>query len=811
MRHLPIILFFSGPLLMANTMAPWQTKAIKERETAIRSIRNVCREVDELLLHLGVNDTPDAAAFENSSMPQGNPGETVAEADGGMLFDAENSRITYINNVRVNDARARLRCARRLYVQFPQSSLADRQDGAQNALKSNKKTAPAPASPSPIKKQTPTPSKATPASPASSKVEPSTPLAEPEVEPTTELPGIPVAAAPATMQMPINEEPLDITTEEAVIDTKRNCILLIGSKAKSPGIHLRRGQDEATLHPTRQGAAPIIMADDNGDIMLKSGRLHIVWQDKEGATNELKSEAETVYYRSDEHSLLIAGKSQIRTANGTLKFDKGALVVLEPGNTPAKHKDGFMSQFTNVSVSGVAYAEAWGNVIATAPKNSTRMASEIRGEHLVYDAKTGTCLTEGKNCRLVYGKNNLQTNGSLRLEANGDILLKGAEITGSYERPASQKGQAAIQGSFRTADKLVFTAANGTITAPKGIILKDAYSDFSCTGPLVLTLQRGDKQSNAPKWGNMNLSIVQYKDISHARATGNVILHHGEVAGSPDTELRAAEADVNMLTGEATLTAASGQQAMLRSKGYEIAAQSAQNPSQVELTANGDIHIVGDQIDATLQANNGTARIHARQSLHLNRESGELSIGPKSRISSPDGIMTANGPLTVTLRRTPVAQSRPILPRFPHLVYNYDGLEKAHTQQGGTLQTVQASMQCNGPITVHMNGNSATNDTSPTAAISYASAEGSVALAGKDSTGRIISATGDKITLNGRTGEKRLSGNKVTLADAFNTHTAYGPGASVIIDKKNNARISGSRHTTTATRIHNQIEQQKKK
>lgn len=810
MRHLPTILFLSAPLLMANTLAPWQAKAIKEREAAIHSIRNVCREVDEILLHLGVNDTPDAAAFENSSMPQGNPGETVAEADGGMLFDAENSRVTYINNVRVNDARARLRCSRRLYVQFPQSSLADRQDGAQNALKGNKKATPA-SSPAAKKQAASAPSKATPTAPAPTKAKPSTLLPVPEAEQPTELPGIPVATAPATMQMPINEEPLDITTEEAVVDTKRNCILLIGSKTKSPGIHLRRGRDEITLHPTRRGAAPIIMADDNGDIMLKSGRLHIVWQDKDGATNELKSEAETVYYRSAEHSLLIAGKSQLRTARGTLKFDKGALVVLEPGSTPAKHKDGFMSQFTNVSVSGVAYAEAWGNVIATAPKNGTHMASEIRGEHLVYDAKTGTCLTEGKNCRLVYGKNNLQTNGSLRLEANGDILLEGAEITGSYERPAPQKGQAAIQGSFRSAGSLVFTAANGTITAPKGITLKDAYSDFSCTGPLVLTLQREDKQSTAPKWGNMNLAIAQYTDISHARATGNVILHHGEVAGSPDTELRAAEADVNMLTGEATLTAASGQQAILRSKGYEIAAQSAQKPSQVELAANGDIHIAGEQINATLQANNGTARIHARQSLHLNRESGKLSIGPQSRITSPDGIMTANGSLTVTLRRTPAVQARPILPRFPHLVYNYDGLEKAHTQQGGTLQTAQASMQCNGPITVHMNANPAANDSSPTAAISYASAEGSVALAGKDSTGRIISATGDKITLDGRTGEKRLSGSKVTLADAFNTHTAYGPGASVIIDKKNNARISGSRHTTTATRIHNQIEQQKKK
>lgn len=804
MRYLPTILFLSTPLLMANTLVPWQKQAVKEREAAIHSIRTVCREVDEILLHLGVNDTPDAAAFENSSMPQGNPGETVAEADGGMLFDAANSRVTYINNVRVNDSRARLRCARRLYVQLPLSSLTDRQEGAQHALKGDNKSPKKQTASAPNKKKAPV-AKTEPA-----KAPTSSPAPQGEATPE-ELPGIPVATAPATLEMPINEEPLDITTEEAVIDTKRNCILLIGSKSKSPGIHLRRGHDEMTLQPTRNGAAPTIMADDNGDVMIKSGKLHIVWLDKDGAQSELKTEAETVYYRSAEHSLLIAGKSQISTPQGTLRFDKGAVVVLEPKEAPAKTKDGFMSQFTNVSISGVAYAEAWGNVIATSPQSGTHLAGEVRGDHLVYDAKAGTCLTEGKNCLMVYGKNKLRTNGSLRLAANGDIYLRGAEITGTYERPAAEDGKAPIIGTFRTADTLVFTAENGTITAPKGITLKDAYSDFSCTGPLVLTLQQDKNAKKAPTFGKMNLAIAQYSDISHAKASGNIIMHHGENPGAPETELRASEADINLLTGETTLTAASGQQALLRSKGYKISASSAQKPALVELAANGDIHITGEQINATLQANGGDANIFARQSLHLNRESGELSIGPNSRIAAPDGIMTANGSLTATLRRTPAEQARPIIPRYPHLVYNYDGLEKASTKQGGTLQTAQASMQCKGPISVIMNPQPVANDSSPTAAIQYASAEGSVALAGKDSTGRIISATGDKLTLNGLTGEKRLSGSKVTLADAYNVHTAYGPNAGIIIDKKNNARVTGSRHTTTATRIHHQIEQQKKK
>ncbi|MBR5522391.1 MAG: hypothetical protein IKV82_02870 [Akkermansia sp.] len=779
MRYIPTILFLSSTMLMADTIAPWQSQAVQERHTAIHSIHNVCREVDEILLHLGINDTPDAASYENSSMPEGNPGETVAESDGGMLFDAANSRVTYINNVRVCDARVRLRCARRLYVQLPSSSLFSE------------------------KNATTTPEGKTP------KQAPSDAMSTGNND--TAIPGVPVVSAPATMEVPVNDEPLDITTDEAVIDTQRNCILLTGHAKSSPGILIRQGQAEVSLDPTGKGDAPLIMADDNGDILLQSGKLNITWQDKEGNVSELQTDAETVYYRAAEHSLVVDGKARLVTPQGTLQFDKGAHITLEPKSPAGKEKDGFMSQFTNVRIAGILRAEAWGNVIATTPHSENRPAGEIQGEHLVHDAKAGTCLTEGKNCRLVYGKNTLMTDGSLRLEPNGDIYLSGSSITGSYERPATQENAPAICGTFHTKDTLHFSATDGTITAPHGISMKDDYSDFSCENSLILTLKKGTAARSVGKPGNLNLAIAQYNDISYARASGNVVLHHGDVAGQPETELRASEVELNLLTGEATLTAAGGSPVVLRSKGYELTAQSAQTPALVELASNGDIHITGEQINAALQDKENGTRIQARESLHLNRESGELALGPQSRITATDGILTANGALTAKLSKGAADRVQPLLPRFPHLVYNYNGLEKAFTSQGGTIQTAQASMQCKGVITVEMNPTPSAKDNSPTAAIKFASAEGSVALAGKDSTGRIMTATGDKLTLNGATGEKRLTGHKITLSDAYNIHTIQGAGASVVLDKKNNARISGARHTTTATRIPDQIEQQKKK
>ncbi len=789
MRYLTNILLLCTPLVSAEQLTQWQDKAIQERHAAIRAIRNICSEVDEILLHLNVNDTPNAAALENTDMPQGAAGETVAEADGGMLFDAANSRVTYINNVRVSDARALLRCARRLYVQLPQSSLTERQEGAREAINHNKQPSrPAPKQPAVVTEKT---------------------ASEPTVV-AEEIPGLPMADAPATIAVPVDEPPINITTDEAVIDSKKNCILLTGSTNKSPGLHLRRGQNEVTLQATRQGGAPIIMADANGDILINSGKIYISWQDREGQPCSLHSEADTIYYRAAEHSLLINGKTNLRTPQGTLAFTKGAVINLEPADT-APTKDGFMSQFTNVRIAGITRAEAWGEVVATSAADSQHPAGEIHGDHLIYDAKTGTCLTEGSHCKLVYGRNTIQTDGSLRLEPNGDIYLSGTEITGTYERTSPQDGKTAIQGQFRTADTLVFSAAEQTITAPKGITLRDDFTQFACTGALILTLQKSATARNTPSIGNLNLAIAQYDDISYACASGQVVLHHGDTPGKADTVLQASEAELNLLTGEGTLTAGSGQVASIHSQGYELTATSAKTPALVELAANGDIHITGEQITAQMVEKDGATRIQAYNNLHLTRATGELKIGPNSRITSPDGILTANGPLTATLHPGAPNNARPVLPRYPHLVYNYDGLSKAYTPQGGTIRTEQASMQCTGPITVELNPNPPVKSNSPTAAIKHATAEGKVAIAGKDSTGRLITAAGDKATLNGATGEKRLTGRQVTLADAYNIHTAYGPGAQVIIDKKNNARITGARHSTTATRIPDQIEQQKKK
>ena len=83
-----------------------------------------------------------------------------------------------------------------------------------------------------------------------------------------------------------------------------------------------------------------------------------------------------------------------------------------------------------------------------------------------------------------------------------------------------------------------------------------------------------------------------------------------------------------------------------------------------------------------------------------------------------------------------------------------------------------------------------------------------VAVAGKDNTGRLLRATGDMLTIDAATGNKVLTGQRVTLGDAHNTHIITGKDAGIHIDARNNIKITGSKHTTHATKVREQLNKQ---
>ena len=120
-------------------------------------------------------------------------------------------------------------------------------------------------------------------------------------------------------------------------------------------------------------------------------------------------------------------------------------------------------------------------------------------------------------------------------------------------------------------------------------------------------------------------------------------------------------------------------------------------------------------------------------------------------------------------------------------------------------------MRCTGRIHVVMKEQPASGkDRSAAADIEQAIVEGNVAIAGKDDKGKPVQAYGDKLTIDGASGVKTLSGSRVTLRSGNTTHTASGAGAAVTIDAQNNIRITGAKHTTSATNLRNQLEDNKK-
>ena len=165
-------------------------------------------------------------------------------------------------------------------------------------------------------------------------------------------------------------------------------------------------------------------------------------------------------------------------------------------------------------------------------------------------------------------------------------------------------------------------------------------------------------------------------------------------------------------------------------------------------------------------------------------------------------ILTTTGPLQAYLVADESATA-PAKGKFTGLRFNYTGIREASTESGCTVRTEKGSMQCTGPVRLLMSEQKGKDKM--LGGLVRATASGNVAVAGKDSTGRLFRATGDFLNVDNTTGMKVLSGSKVTLADANNTHTASGKGAAIRIDASNNASITGEKHSTHATNIKKQI------
>lgn len=762
------------------------------------------------------------APITSQEMPAAVPGKLVAVSDGGLVFDSEQSQLIYVRNVRVNDASLRLRASEQLIIQLEKEATRDARKKVPDSVRSESVSADTFVAPSAKSRQAHPAAdpqanneKAAQATGSHAALAAGTAGAGARTEGKDEASsGGLTNAASSTSVAPLEPVP-EVTAPVAIVDMETNRILL--STADSGGtIRITRGEDFFQVDTT-EGERADVLADELGNLYINGTSLHIIWRDSEGQLAELRSPSARIYYHAENRCLVLEGACDITHPRGRVTCNDGFCALLEEGPPPATPRTGFMSQFANMSFGGIRAATARGDVHLHGLAMDEHPDSDVQAEFLSYDGTTGACLLTGPDCRLRYGDNQLHTTESIELLDNGDIILLGDVIDGSYARPSQAVPDQEVHGTFAAQNKLTLTAADGIARTEHGFTAKDSEASFSCTGPVELCLGKGESPAAVPpreKAGMLNLAVMQYTTVDRLRARDRVqVLFHGNVPGQEGLQSGSMSGDfldVDAVAATIRVDALQGRPAILAFNNNKITAQSPEASSQIELLPNGDIDVRGSSINTTLQGEEGITKTFCRNNMHLDRLKGILTTGRNAHVHSPSGIFTSNGPLTITLAPQPADEAKaPLSPTHPQLTYPFAGVSRIYTEEGGTLRTTNASMQCTGPVDIELDPTSSHNDGKGSGSIKRATASGQVAILGKDRQGRLLRATGDRMVLDAGTGTKVITGSRVTLSNEYNTHTASGPGAAVRVDRHNNARITGTRQVTTATSIQKQVESNK--
>ncbi len=772
-RTLPLLALLLSPAATAAVQdidTPWYPAQADSCRRDADGIRESNAGLDTILRELGGTQAKGDSSADTPS-PGETEGDSIATCDNGLFFDASRPhliRLIYLDNVRLDDKRLKLHAAHRLYLQIrrhhaEEEAKATAKDEGLQPRAAQKAENPAPA--------------------------------DPDME--------------DELSLNPTGQPLVINAYDAMVDTAGNNLLFTAG----PGAELLRFElGDNSLHLRADEGKPArLLADAAGNLLMEGSHISIRWKNAEGQSGSLESDGGCAFYHSSSDTLVLEGPVVAEQSTGERIETEGRLCVrfrVARKGTDSKH---FMGQFTSLQFEGIA-------ALATEQGRRVALSDRARGisaagNCLRYNGLTGEVELQGEPCMLHYGRNYIAAKGRLMLEEDGSIALSGSDIHGAYERPSRAEEGITLHGSLRVEEELRFHAASGTITT-RGLSARDAEADFSCTGPVEITLTPlpDDKLRQLPareNIGMLNLAIARYGDIASLRATGQVRAH-GYAPGTQDTpesSLAGSSLEADLLKGTILLRG-QGEAATLNYNGYTLAGSAAEGEeARVQLLPNGDIEVKGAWVDAALPGRKGLTTLRCTESATLQRESRRLTLGPGAELRAPEGILTANGPLVAVLAASN-KPARAASPRYPQLSYNFSGLESAETQQGATVRSEQGSLQCTQQLSVTMEP-SGSNAKKSLGGIRSALARGEVAIAARDSQGRIMRATGDMLTIDGETGEKLLTGSRVVLEDENNRHTASGGNASVRIDARNNARISGARHETTASGIRRQVDKQK--
>ncbi len=614
--------------------------------------------------------------------------------------------------------------------------------------------------------------------------------------------------APEEVETNFTRSPMIIKAEEVVLDLSQETLFAEGAVIEL--LHER-------LNLRAQGANPrLILLDNEGFVCLLAEHISGNFLDAEGKKTDFETQGALIFSQQM-GALLLQKQARITSSQvdlssaGSLRV--GLLASLKQTKVaPTEVFDRLRRRYDRI---GLISAQ---DKVIFKGKDSNGEPILMTGDWLCYDGQSGAIdLKAEQHAKLSFAGNHvaLQRDAHASLSPEGDIRLRGEQISGEYQRTIKSDNPdipvREIVGEFRSQKEIYYHAQTALIHFPYGLESRDELSELICRGKLDIKLVASPAPVKPVEQSDVfrlpTLPMTNGLDVQSIAAQGGVKAHSEQ---SPQFSLAGDSLYADLLVGSVELTSLAGQLAHINYQGFDIKAQSEQRVSQVELLPNGDILATADQINTSIPSKDKSGKpqlLSCSEGLELNAERAELILRKNVTMSGSQGIFSSPSALSLLLRRD---ASKKAPAKYPKHHYNYVGIHRATSPAGAQLQSELASMQSDGPFSLQMCDESLPVADQSLKGIESATASGNVRIAMRSKDGGFYRARGAHLDVDGRSGVKRLSGSRVMMQDALNIHTASGAGAAVIVDKNNNVRITGEQQSTYLSEVDKQTSKKEK-
>jgi len=710
-------------------------------------------------------------------------GESVVDCTEGLYFDPAKSLLSYIGKVRLRDAQFNLDCER-LYLHLEKKELDEELESVKEIEASeemessdNKKITKEESVPSPL-----------------------------------------VVKAGESEKAPV---PYKLRADEVMLDFQQN-------RVYARGEHIAFSRNGTRIE-LKGGSPRLLVWDNMGIIYMQADHIIGSFLDSKGAKTHFSTQGSAMFLL-DTNSLVLEKNNKLQTAQHLLTCKGMIRMQLIPSIIPSKAPAGrelVRGVFPRLQgrFEGLSHISMMDSVKLSGISERSGEKFEITGDLLSYNAQNGETILSGDDILIVQGDQNmrLRDKSMLCLMSDGSINVSARSMDGQYVRYMQSKESTIataehkkneplrLMGKFKTSGKISFLAADATLRFSEGLILKDDLLDFSTQAELLIHLMKDDPQAakgskrpqlattnamqkkspavkNKQAWVTMpNSKIGEYKYIQSFHSLGATKINS---RGESSFSLRGDDIYLDILHGKAKIQAQAGRWAELSYSEHQFKAFSSDRLSSMELFDNGDAKVYADNIEIRLPSvnKNNLSSITCADSLEVFRQRAEVHFGKDIRLNDASLKFASQGPLIAYLRANSTTKSN--FANYPHLNYNFAALDSIKTSTGATIQAANYSMQCDGDLIIYM-AEQAKVKAITAAGFKSATATKNVRLALRDKSGALYRAQGDRLHINGQTGEKILSGKRVILQDKSSIHVASGPNAFIHGDKDNNISFRG--------------------